>query len=212
MFIGHFALAFGAKKAAPAASLALLFIACELADLVWPVLVLTGIERFAIQPGVTAVTPLDFISYPWSHSLLMLCVYAVALAGVFAAATGAPAQAAIVLAALVVSHWVLDVITHRPDMPLAPHVGTKLGLGLWNSVPGTIAVETAMFVAGLALYLRAAPPRTRGRAIGLWSLVALMLIIYFGNLFGPPPPSVTAVAWSACGIWLFVVWAYAVDR
>jgi len=212
MFIGHFGLAFGAKKAAPSVSLAMLFVACQVADLLWPTLVLAGIERVEIRPGVTAMTPLNFISYPYSHSLVMLCVWGVALAAAYVALARAGLAAAVTLALLVVSHWVLDVITHRPDMPVTLTGTTRVGLGLWNSIPGTIAVEVVMFAAGLELYLRAAAPRTRGRTIGLWALVAIMLIIYLGSAFGPLPPSVTAVAWSAEGIWLFVAWAYWIDR
>jgi membrane-bound metal-dependent hydrolase YbcI (DUF457 family) len=213
MFIGHFALAFGAKRATPSVSLAALFLACELADLIWPVLVIVGVEQLQVQPGITAMTPLNFVSYPYSHSLLALCVWGIALGGIYVALTRASLAAALTLALLVVSHWLLDVITHRPDVPLTPWGDTRLGLGLWNSIAATIAVEAVMLIAGLWLFLRTAPPRTRGRAIGLWSLVAVMLIIYVGNTFAPsPPPSAAAVAWSANGIWLFVVWAWFVDR
>jgi len=212
MFIGHFGLALGAKRAAPSVSLAALFVACELADIIWPVLVIAGVERVAVQPGITAFTPLDFISYPYSHSLVMLCMWALAFGGVYLAVTRAGVSAAATLALLVVSHWVLDVATHRPDMPLAPWSGTKLGLGLWNSIPGTLVVEFAIFAIGLLLFLRAAAPSTRGRRIGFWALVAVLIVMYLGAGFGPPPPSAVAVAWSANGIWLFVVWAWFVDR
>jgi membrane-bound metal-dependent hydrolase YbcI (DUF457 family) len=212
MFIGHFALAFGAKRAAPSVSLAALFVACELADLVWPALVIAGIEHVEVQAAATAFTPLNFVSYPYSHSLVALCVWALAFAGVYVALTRAAASAAATIALLVLSHWVLDVVTHRPDMPLTPWSGARLGLGLWNSVAGTIAVESAMFAAGVLLYVRTAPARTRGRTIGLWALVAVLVLIYVGNAFGPLPPSGAAVAWSANALWLFVVWAWFVDR
>jgi hypothetical protein len=213
MFIGHFALGFAAKKATPSVSLAVLFAACQLADLLWPIFLLLGIEQVAIEPGNTAMTPLNFISYPYSHSLVMLCVWGVALGAIYVGLARAPLAAALALALLVVSHWVLDVITHRPDMPITPTGSARLGLGLWNSIPATMTVETAMFAAGVWLYLGATPPRTRARTIGLWSLVALMLIIYVGNVFGPPPPSVTALEWTAvAGSVLLLVWAWAVDR
>jgi len=211
VFIGHFGLALGAKKAAPSVSLAMLFTACQLADLLWPTLVLAGIEVVEIRPGATAMTPLDFVSYPYSHSLVMLCVWGIALAAAYAALARAGAAGAVTIALLVVSHWVLDVVTHRPDMPITPIGTTRIGLGLWNSIPGTIAVELAIFAAGLAIYLRAAGPRTRRQTIGLWALVAVMLTIYLASAFGPPPPSAAAVAWSAQGIWLFVAWAYFID-
>jgi hypothetical protein len=212
MFIGHFALAFGAKRVAPTVSLGLLFAACELADLLWPTLLLLGLERVAVQPGNTVVTPLAFVSYPYSHSLLTLCLWGIAFGGIYLALRRAPLAAGLTLALLVVSHWPLDVLMHRPDLPLTPTGDARLGLGLWNSVWGTIAVEGALFAAGLALYLRGPRPRSRGRAVVLWSLVAFVLIIYLGNLFGPPPPSPTVVAWSAQALWLLVVWAWWADR
>ena len=207
MFIGHFGVAFGAKRMAPSVSLGVLFAASELADLIWPNLVLLGIERVDVRPGITVVTPLDFVSYPYSHSLAALCAWAVAAAAAYVVLRRSTAAAATTIALLVVSHWLLDVATHRPDMPLIPGGTTRLGLGLWNSLPGTLAVEAAMFAGGLAIYLRSTAPRSRAGTIGLWSLVAFLLITYLGALFGPPPPSATAVAWSAEAVWLLAAWA-----
>ena len=212
MFLGHFGLGFAAKKTVPAVSLGALFAAGQFADLLWPTLVLLGVEQVRVQPGVTAVTPLDFVSYPYSHSLLMLGVWGVALGGVYMALRGARAKAAIVLALLVVSHWVLDYVTHRPDMPITPTGSARVGLGLWNSVPGTLVAEFALLGVGVALYLRATQARTRAGAIGFWSLVAFLVIVYLASTFGPPPPSATAVAWSAQAMWLLVAWGYWVDR
>jgi hypothetical protein len=206
MFIGHFGVAFGAKRAAPSVSLGVLFAASELADLIWPNLVLLGIERVDVRPGITVVTPLDFVSYPYSHSLAALCLWAIGAAAAYLALRRSRAAAA-TIALLVVSHWVLDVVTHRPDMPLIPGGTTRLGLGLWNSLSGTLAVEAAMFAGGLAIYLRSTTARSRAGTIGLWSLVAFLLITYLGALFGPPPPSATAVAWSAEAVWLLAAWA-----
>jgi len=207
MFIGHFGVGFAAKRLAPSVSLGVLFAASELADLIWPNLVLLGIEKVDVRPGITVVTPLDFVSYPYSHSLAALCAWAVAAAAVYVVLCRSTAAAAATIALLVVSHWLLDVATHRPDMPLMPGGTTRLGLGLWNSLPGTLAVEAAMFAGGLAIYLRSTAPRSRAGAIGLWSLVAFLLITYLGALFGPPPPSATAVAWSAEAVWLLAAWA-----
>ena len=212
MFIGHFGLAFGAKKAAPAVSLGSLFLAGQFADLLWPTLLLLGIERVEVEPGVTAMTPLNFVSYPYSHSLLALCVWGLTAGIVYALVRRARGLAALTLAALVVSHWVLDVVTHRPDMPLTLNGPARLGLGLWFSIPATLAVEFVLFAAGLAVYLRATSARDRIGSIGLWTLVAFLLIIYLAAAFGPPPPSATAVAWSAQALWLLVVWGYWVDN
>jgi hypothetical protein len=212
MFIGHFGMAFGAKKAAPAASLGALFAACQLADLLWPTLLLLGYERVVVQPGVTRFTPLDFVSYPYSHSLLALCAWGVGFGAIYYAIRRTRLAAAVTIALLVVSHWLLDWATHRPDLPLTPNGDARVGLGLWNSVPGTLAVELTIFAAGLSLYLRATTPRDRIGSIGLWALVGFLLVVYVGAAFGPPPPTATAVAWSAQAMWLLVAWGYWIDN
>jgi FtsH-binding integral membrane protein len=212
MFIGHFALALGAKKVAPRASLGTLFMAAQLADLIWPTLVLLGIETLAVAPGITAFTPLDFISYPYSHSLIALIVWGAALGSAYALARKGRAAESVTIALLVLSHWVLDVITHRPDMPVSIDGATKLGLGLWNSIPGTILVEGLMFVIGVMMYARTTRPVDRTGKVAFWSLVGFLVVVYVGNLFGPPPPSATAVAWVAESIWLLVAWGYWIDR
>lgn len=212
MFLGHFGLAFAARKASPSISLGALFLACQFADLLWPTLVLAGIERVEIEPGATTFTPLDFVSYPYSHSLVALILWAVIVGTIYMMATRAPAAAAVTLGLLVLSHWVLDYVTHRPDMPLTMGGPQRLGLGLWNSVPGTLATEFAIFGAGIMLYLRSTAARDRIGSIGLWSMVAFLLVVYLTSSFGPPPPSPTAVAWSVQAMWLVVLWAYWVDR
>ena len=213
MFIGHFAVGFAARRAAPRVSLAALFAAAQLADLLWPVLLALGVEQVRIDPGNTAFTPLDFVSYPYSHSLALLTVWALVFGALTAAYVAAGFRRTfIVIAALVLSHWVLDWITHRPDMPLYPG-GRRVGLGLWDSVPATLAVELMMFAAGVWIYARS----TRARdATGRWSFAAFvvfLLIAYAGNVFGGPPPSVTAI-WtvSAAGGALLVIWSAWFDR
>ncbi len=212
MFIGHYGLGFASKRLAPSVSLGALFLACQLADLLWPTLVLAGVEWFAIRPGITAVTPLDFEHYPFSHSLLTLGVWGVLLGLIYRVITGSSWRAAIVLFALVVSHWVLDVVVHRPDMPLAPGIGLRLGLGLWNSVPGTLAAEFLLYAIGVLAYLRSTVARDRVGSIALWGLVLFLAIVELANVLGPPPPSVAAVTWSAQALWLLVAWGYWVDR
>jgi membrane-bound metal-dependent hydrolase YbcI (DUF457 family) len=143
MFIGHFAVGFAAKRFAPRSSEAVLLAAPLLADILWPVFLLLGWEQVRIDPGNTRYTPLDFVSYPWSHSLLMLCVWASVFSGIYYEITRYRAGA-IAIWIGVVSHWVLDWVTHRPDMPLYPG-GARYGLGLWNSIAGTMLVEFLMF-------------------------------------------------------------------
>jgi membrane-bound metal-dependent hydrolase YbcI (DUF457 family) len=212
MFLGHFGLGFGAKPAAPEVSLGTLFLACQFADLLWPTLVLLGVEQVKVLPGATRMPPLDFVSYPYSHSLLMLAVWGVLFGAVYAAVRRSRLRAAVTLAVLVVSHWVLDYVTHRPDMPLTPTGSTRVGLGLWSSVPGTLAAELILFASGIALYARATGPRDRVGSIALWSLVAFLLVVYAASVYGPPPPTAAAVAWSAQAMWLLVVWAYWIDN
>ena len=216
MFIGHFAVAFALKRVAPHASLGVLTLAAQFADLLWPVFLLLGLERVRIDPGNTAVTPLAFDSYPYTHSLVMDIVWGAAVAGAYVVARPArerrPARAAAWIAAGVVSHWILDWITHRPDMPITLGGATKVGLGLWNSVPATIAVEGTMFAAGVWIYLRATRPRDRSGRINAWLYVATLLLIYAGNLAGPPPPDPRALAVVGIGLWLFPLWAAWMDR
>jgi hypothetical protein len=212
MFIGHFAVGFAAKRAVPRVSLGMLFVAALFADILWPVLVLLGIEQVRIDPGNTVVTPFDFVSYPWSHSLLMLVVWGVLVGGAYRGIAGGR-RSFIVLAALVVSHWVLDWVTHRPDMPLYPD-GPKYGLSLWNSLGGTVVVEVLLFAAGLFLYFRATRPRT---GVGRWASLTLavtLVAIYVGDMFsGTVPPSVTAIGVAAlAGSGLLTAWAWWADR
>lgn len=211
MFIGHFGIAFAAKRAAPSVSLGTLFAAAQLADLIWPVLVLLGVERLAIDPRATVVTPLDFVHYPYSHSLVALITWGALFGGGYAMLRHWRASGAATVALVVVSHWILDWITHRPDMPLMLHGGPKVGLGLWNSLPATLAVEFALLGAGVALYTRVSAAKDRIGSVGLWALVAFLSIIEIANVLGPPPPSPAAVASTALSMWLLVAWGYWVD-
>ena len=211
MFIGHFAVAFAAKRAAPGVSLGTLFLAAQLADLVWPTLVLLQVEHFQIRPGITAVTPLDFTRYPYSHSLVGMAAWALILSIVFFVLQRNARNAAI-LFAVVLSHWLLDFISHRPDLPLTLTGAERFGLGLWHSRVATLAVEGLLFAACVWVYARVTRPTDR---TGRWSFIAFVIFLVavcLENIFGPPPPSVAAVAWSAQAIWLLVAWGYWIDR
>ena len=210
MFIGHFALGLAAKRAAPQLSLAALFAAAQLADMMWPVLLLAGLEEVRILPGINGITPLEFVSYPYSHSLVLLVVWGMAFG--WCARRHDP-RAFVIITALVVSHWVLDFITHRPDMPLYPG-GPKFGLGLWFSLIGTVAVEVPMFLAGVWIYLQTTRPKDRTGMAAISILLALLLVIYAGNVISQaPPPSPTAVALvSLIGACLITAWAGWADR
>lgn len=211
MFLGHFALALGAKRAAPRASLGALFMAAQWPDLLWPVLLLAGFERVAVAPGDTAATPLRFESYPISHSLLALVGWALAGALVYYMYRG-DRRGTLAVMLLILSHWVLDALTHRPDLPITPWGTARAGLGLWNAPALTLAIETLMFVAGVTLYLRGTRATDRIGKYGAWGLLGFLGLVHLGNVFGPPPPSWQAVAWTTLALWLLPLWAWWADR
>jgi membrane-bound metal-dependent hydrolase YbcI (DUF457 family) len=211
MFLGHFGAGFGAKAIAPQVSLGWLFAAAQFIDLLWPTLLLAGVERVRIEPGATAVVPLVFEHYPVSHSLVAVAGWAV-LVGAAYLAIRRDRRGALVLGALAASHWLLDAIVHRPDLPPYPGSAALVGLNAWSSLPLTIAIELAIFAGGAWLYARSTRPAD---AIGRWSfvgLVAFLLAIHAGNLLGPPPPGVEAIAWVGQAQWLLVLWAFWTDN
>jgi len=210
MFVGHLAVAFGAKSVAPRIPLGWLVAASFGLDLLWPILLLTGVEQVRIDPGNTAFTPLAFDYYPWSHSLGMVCIWG-GLAAAFAGFRLKTVQAGIVVGLTLVSHWVLDFVTHRPDMPVWPN-GPTVGLGLWNSIPGTLLVEGTLFAVAIAVYCRMFPSKTR---VGRWTFVALIAftgLIWISGPWSPPPPNASTVGGVALAMWIFPVWAAWIER
>jgi hypothetical protein len=216
MFLGHMALGLAARRARPDVPLAAWFVSVQLVDLIWPIMLLVGLEHVRIAPGITAFTPLDFYDYPLTHSLVGGAGWAALFAGLSylkRRRRGIDARRArnvsLLFAAGVLSHWVLDVISHRPDVPVLPN-GPYLGLGLWYSVPATLAVELTMFAAGLTLYVTSGAPGAR--RISFWLLIALLVVAYFAAAFGPPPPDARTIAWTALAMWLLIPWARWADR
>jgi len=210
MFIGHFAVGMAAKSAKPSLSLGTYFIAVQFVDLLWPTLLLLNLEQVIIEPGNTAMTPLNFIHYPFTHSLLMALVWsAAAFALVYLIKKDV--GAGMIIAACVASHWLLDYFTHRPDLPLTLSEATKVGLGLWNYRMATFLVETVLFATGIFLYVKKTAATDRIGSYGFWALVIFLFVISISNMVGPPPPTVAAIAWAGHLQWLFVIWAYWVD-
>ena len=211
MFVGHAAVALAAKSKARDVSLGWLLAAALGLDLLWPNFLLLGIEHVEIAPGATAFTPFVFDSYPWSHSLVMACVW-----GLFAAAIarwrGRGADLAFLIAAVVVSHWVLDVASHAPDMPLWPGNSPRLGLGLWNSIPATLGVEGVIYLVGIGIYVRCTRARDRIGSIGLWAFLVVCAVMWAAGPWSTPPPDARALAWFAQGVWLLILWAWWIDR
>jgi FtsH-binding integral membrane protein len=202
--------AFAAKKAAPGVSLGTLFLASMWLDLAWPVFLLLGIETVEIKPGITKIMPLDFVSYPYSHSLLFATLWG-ATFGLVYWILRRDSRGAVVLGVLVVSHWVIDFIVHRPDMPLYPG-SVRLGLDLWDSLPATLIVELAIFGGGVAIYLLTTRPADRIGRYATAGLALLLLAMYVASLVGPPPPGWQPMAYSNFGSLLFPLWAWWADK
>ena len=218
MFLGHYAVGFAAKRYAPEVPLGWLLAAPLLLDLLWPIFLIFGWEEVRIAPGDTAFTPLAFVRYPWSHSFLMAVVWSAAAATLLARAgrakvpAAALARSAAILGGAVLSHWFLDALTHRGDLQYAPGFEARVGLGMWNSVPATIAVEGVMFALGVGLYVATTRARDRRGGWGLAAFLTVSVALYLGAAFGPPPPSVAAIIAVSLGAWLMPLWAGCVDR
>jgi membrane-bound metal-dependent hydrolase YbcI (DUF457 family) len=194
MFIGHFALSFAAKKAAPKVSLGTLFIATQFVDILWPFLLLFNIEKVAIVPGYTKSNALDFLHFPYTHSLLAGIFWGIVV-GLGYLLFRKDRQGAIVIALCVLSHWFLDLIVHTADLPLSPFGDSKYGFGLWNHVALSLTIETILFIAGVYIYTTVTQAKTRLDVWLLWSFAIFLILINFANTFGPPPPaSITALS------------------
>lgn len=213
MFLGHYAVALAAKKAAPKTSLGTLFFSTQFLDLLWPIFLLLGLEHVRIDIGNTAFTPLDFYDYPISHSLLTVLGWSLVL-GLIYFFRQRYRQGAFVLGFGVLSHWLLDFFSHRPDMPIAPGLETYAGLGLWNSVVATVVVEFALFTAAVILYARTTKALDRTGQYAFWALIGFIVLIYIGNIMSrqQPPPNTTVLAVAGLTQWLIVPWGFWIDR
>ena len=215
MFVGHLGVALAgsavARRRRWPLGLGSLVAAALWLDLLWPWLLFAGLERVRIDPGNTAFTPLAFDAYPWSHSLAMVLVWS-ALGGLVVAWRRRSRAAGLLVGALILSHWVLDLAAHRADLPLWPGDAPRLGLGLWHSIPATFLVEGALFAAGIWIYLDAAAPRSRSAARAFWSLMAACAILWIAQPLSPPPPGPAAVAAGTLALWILPGWAAWADR
>ncbi len=217
MFLGHYAVAFSLKRVEPKLSLGTLFLAVQLVDVLWGFFLLTGWEQVRIDPGFTAVTPLQFTSFPITHSLVGTVAWSLVAMGIYYSwptrDTSRHWQASAIVALAVFSHFWLDVIVHVPDLTIAGEGTPALGLGLWRSRPATLAVELLLFAAGLTVYVVRGSRRHPVRAGRLTGLAVVLLAVYLASVFGPPPPSVGAIAvMDITGLLLLAVFAGWVDR
>jgi hypothetical protein len=217
MFVGHFGVGLAGKKAAPRVSLGTWFLAVQLLDLLWPIFLLLGWEHVRIVPGLMRLSALDLYDYPISHSLVGALVWSFLFATAYQVfGRGEPTfparrRSALLLGGGVFSHWLLEVLVHRPDVPILPH-GPYIGLGLWNVPAAELPLEAGLYAAGIVLYLRATRARDAIGSWGLYVLLAFLLVIWLFGAFGPPPPDERSLAWRAMSLWLMVAWAYWVDR
>lgn len=211
MFIGHFGVGLGAKKAAPKISLGTFFLAAQFLDLLWPTFLLLGWEHVKIEPGITKMAPLNFTDYPLSHSLFMAIVWGIVF-GLTYFIIKRNISKSILLGLVVLSHWVLDLLVHIPDLPLYPGSDIFLGFGLWNHEVFAVGLEGLIFITGLVFYLKSTRAKNKTGIYGFWGLILFLVVIYLSNLFGSPPPNVKAIAWAGELQWIFVILAYWVDR
>jgi hypothetical protein len=217
MFLGHYGVAFAVKRAEPKVSLGTLFLAVQLVDLLWGVFLLTGWEHVRIDPGFTAVTPLQFTDYPITHSLVGGIAWGVVAMGLYYSwptrDTSRHWQASALVGAAVFSHYWLDVIVHVPDLTIAGAGTPALGLGLWRSLPATLAIELLFLAVGIAIYVVKRSRKHPVRSGRLAGLAVVLVALYLASLFGPPPPSVRTIAVAdIAGLLLLAAFAGWVDR
>ncbi len=195
MFIGHYAASLVAKTADKRIPLWVLFLAAQGVDVLWAVLVLVGIEKVRIVPGITASNPLDLYYFPYTHSLLASTLWlGVAAVGYRMLRPGEGAwRMGLIVGLAVFSHWVLDLLVHRPDLPLYDDT-LKVGLGLWNYPLPAFLLEAGLLLGGIWLYLRATAPVTAAGRYGMPAFGVLLILIQAGYALGPPTPSPAAVA------------------
>jgi len=210
MFIGHFGVAFAAKRLAPRTSLGTLFFAAQFLDLTWPIFLLSGLEHVRIVPGITKMSPFDFYDYPITHSLVTALGWSLAVGSAYYVLRRS-VRAAATVGMAVLSHWVLDFLVHRPDLPLWPG-GPKVGLALWNFWVLATVLEISIFVGGIWIYLNATRTRDGVSRYGFWIMAASLFVGWVASLVAGAPPSERAMAWGALSMWIFVPWAWWVDR
>ncbi|HEU4414789.1 MAG TPA: hypothetical protein VFT65_08390, partial [Candidatus Angelobacter sp.] len=200
MFVGHYSASFAGRAAEKRIPLWVLFIAVQLIDVLWSIFVLLGIERVRIVPGITASNALDLYYMPYTHSLVgVVCWSALAYGVCQLVPRWRGRRTGLIVAAAVFSHWILDLIVHRPDLALYDSVG-KMGLGLWNYREAAFALEMAVLLGGAAVLYRTATHKVRLAGF----VVFLAALQVFGTFYFPPPPSDHAAAMTALGSYILL--------
>ena len=212
MFVGHFSAGLLGKRAAPRVSLGTLVLAAIVADILFPILVLGGIERADIGSGRGAANYFHAIDIGFSHSLATTAVWGALIGGAYFWRRR-DRRGSLVLVAATLSHWVFDVISHRPDMPLAPGVPARLGFGLWTSVPATLVVEGGLWIAAIVLYVGATRSKNSAGRWVFWGGVFILTLFWYNNIAGPPPPRPQDAPMASLLFFsLTVAWGYWMNR
>jgi hypothetical protein len=211
MLLGHIAIGLGSKKYAPRISLGTLVLASGFADILWLLLSMLGIEHFRIVRGYTLMSSYDMYDTPFSHGLLANLVLAILFGGIYFL-FNKDRRASMVLCLVVLSHWILDFITHRPDMVLISNSWPRVGLELWSSYWGTICVEIGLFIIGMTLYIKTTNARRRQAWLPLILLILYSSTLFIGSFFAAPPENIFTLCVSSLIIFLiFIVLAYWTD-
>jgi hypothetical protein len=212
MFVGHFAVGLAAKRAAPDISLGTLVFAAMLADLLWCLFLIGGVEHVEFGQAMGAANYFHATNIAFSHSLLLDALWAALLAAAYLLRHRSTRSSWILFAA-VLSHWPLDWIAHRPDMPLAPGAHTYFGLGLWTSIPATVLLEGGFWLLAVILYARATRHKGRTGIYAYWVVIVLLTLAWYGNISGPPPRDPHAAPYISLTLFsLAVAWAYWMNR
>jgi hypothetical protein len=209
MFIGHFGVGLALKRADKTLSLGLLFIAVQLSDLIYGVTLLTGAEKISIIAGANPLTSVEYIFFPYSHSLVATLLWAGLVALIFIIApfksSLRKSKTAMVMGTAVLSHFILDAIVHNPDLDLLGNGAYKIGLGLWNYPFASYLVEALLMITGLWIYLRTTKSIAFSGKYGLPILSVILLTLNAVNTFGPPITSTEYFAITMLTVYLATI-------
>ncbi len=197
MFAGHYGVSFACKGVEQRLPLWLLFLAVQFVDILWSILNLLGIEKVRIVPGITATNPLDLYYIPYTHSLVAALMWSALVYGGYrmlaSSPSARPGRPALLLALAVFSHRILDLLVHRPDLPLYDNAH-KLGFGLWNYPMPTFALEATILFGGMWIYMRSTKGGSLAGRYGMPMFGIVLLVVHWILFFGAPPGSPNATA------------------
>jgi hypothetical protein len=212
MLVGHYAIALIAKRAEPRINLGTLVLAAMFADFAWCIFMILGLEHVQFKSAMGAGKYFFATNIALSHSLLMDLVWATSLALAYLLRRRYP-RGALVIFLVVLSHWLLDFLSHRPDLPIAPEMHRYVGLGLWNSIPATLLVEGGFWCLAIILYVRCTRSKSFMAAFAFWGGISLLTLVWFSNIAGPPPQNPKAAPFASLIVFsLALAWAYWVNR